>query len=80
MQDLDLDGQMTTSHEGSYIDSLTTTYGFHQLISDLTYLLPNSSSCIDLIFTDQPDLAVDSGFIQLFMAIAIIKLFLVNSI
>ena len=43
-----------TSYEGSHIDSLTTTYGFHQLISDPTHLLPNSSSCIDLIFTDQP--------------------------
>ena len=32
----------------------------HQLISDPTYLLPNSSSCIDLIFTDQPNLVLDS--------------------
>ena len=47
--------------EGSHIDSSTTTYGFHQLISDPTHLLPDSSSCIDLIFTDQPNLAVDSG-------------------
>ena len=49
-----------TSFEGSHIDSLTTLYGFHQLISDPTHLLPNSSSCIDLIY-DQPNLAVDSG-------------------
>ena len=48
-----------TSYEGSHIDSLTTTYGFHQLISDPTHLLPNSSSCIDLKFTDQPNLAVE---------------------
>ena len=40
------------SYEGSHIDSLTATYGFHQLISDPTHVLPNSSSCIDLIFTD----------------------------
>ena len=51
----------TASYEGSHIDSLTTTYGFHQLISDPTHLLPNSSSCIDFIFTDQPNLVVDSG-------------------
>ena len=50
-----------TSYEGSNIDSLTTTYGFHQLISDITHLLPYSSSCIDLIFTDQPNQPVDSG-------------------
>ena len=36
-------------------------YGFHQLISQPTHLLPQNSSCIDLIFTDQPDLIVDSG-------------------
>ena len=46
------------SYEGSHTDTLTSTYGFHQLISDLTQLLPNSSSCIDLIFADQPNLAV----------------------
>ena len=50
-----------TSYKGSRIDSLTTTYGFHQLISDPTHLLPNSSSCMDLIFTDPPNLAIDSG-------------------
>ena len=49
------------SYEGSHIDSLTTTYGLHQLISDPTHLLPDSSSCIDLTFTDQPNLAFDSG-------------------
>ena len=49
-----------TSYEGSHINFPTTTYGFHQLISDPTTLLPNSS-CIDLIFTDQPNLAADSG-------------------
>ena len=38
-----------------------TTYEFHQLTSDPTHLLPNSSSCTDLIFTDQPNLAVDRG-------------------
>ena len=47
-----------TSPEGTNIDSLTTMHGLHQLISDLTHLLPNSLSCIDLIFTDQPNLAV----------------------
>ena len=50
-----------TSDEGSHIDPLPNTYGFHQLISDPTHLLPNSSPCIDLIFTDQPNLAADSG-------------------
>ena len=32
-----------------------------QFISDPTHILPNSSICIDLIFTDQPNLVIDSG-------------------
>ena len=51
----------TQTSEGSQIDSLTTSYGFRQIISELTYILKNSSSCIDLIFTDQPSLIIDSG-------------------
>ena len=39
----------------------TTSYGFSQSISELTHILRNSSSCIDLIFTDQPSLIIDSG-------------------
>ena len=33
-------------------------YNFHQLISEPTHLLPQSKSCIDLVFTDQPDVVV----------------------
>ena len=51
----------TASLEGTDIDSLITMHTLHQLISDPTHLLPNSSSCIDLIFTDQPNLVVDCG-------------------
>ena len=47
--------------ECSRIDSLTTSYGFQQLISEPTHILKNSSSCIDLILTDQPNLITDSG-------------------
>ena len=50
-----------TSPEATDIDSLTTVHGLQQLISEPTHLLPNSLSCIDLIFTDQPNLVVDSG-------------------
>ena len=50
-----------TTYEGSNIDSLTTIHGLHQLISQPTHLLPTSSTCIDLIFTDQPNLVVNSG-------------------
>ena len=50
-----------TSPESTDIDSLTTVHGLQQLISEPTHLFPNSLSCIDLIFTDQPNLLVDSG-------------------
>ena len=35
---------------GTKIDSLTTTHGFKQLISDLTHILPQSFSCPDFNF------------------------------
>ena len=41
------------------INSLMSLYGFDQLISDPTHIMP--TSCLDLIFTDQPNLVVDSG-------------------
>ena len=40
---------------------LATSYGLSQIISDPTDFLPNSSSCIDLIFTNQPNLVTESG-------------------
>ena len=49
-----------TSNEGSQSDSLATIYGLQQRILDPADILPNSSTCIDLIFTDQPNLVVDS--------------------
>ena len=50
--------------EGTQVDSLTTSYGLSQVISDRTHILPNSSSCIDLIFTNQPNLVTESGVHQ----------------
>ena len=50
-----------TPYEGFHIDCLTATYEFHQLISDPNHLLTNFSSCTDLIFTDKPNLAVNSS-------------------
>ena len=50
-----------SNNEGVQIDSVTSTHGLEQLISELTHILSNSSSCIDLIFTNQPNLVADSG-------------------
>ena len=46
---------------GTQVYSLTTSYGLSQIISDPTHILPNSSSCIDLIFTNQPNLVTEGG-------------------
>ena len=66
--------------DGTGIDSLTTMPGLHQLISDPTHLLPTLLSCIDLIFTDQPNLALDCGVYPSVYPIIIIKSSIVNSI
>ena len=50
-----------------------TSYGFRLLISEPTHILKNSSSCIDLIFTDQPRLILPC------IQIVIIKLFIVKT-
>ena len=47
--------------EGSKLFLLTSSNGFSQLISEPTHVQANSSSCIDLIFTDQPNLSVNLG-------------------
>ena len=50
-----------TKMEGTHLEALTSLHNFHQLISEPTHLLPHSNSCIDLIFTDQPNLVVNCG-------------------
>ena len=50
-----------TTAEGTHLEALTSLHNFHQLISEPTHLLPQSNSCIDLIFTDQPNLVVNCG-------------------
>ena len=50
-----------SSSEGTQLESLSSLYGMKQLIADSTHVLGNSSSCIDLIFTNQPNLIMDAG-------------------
>ena len=47
--------------EGMKLLSLTSANGVSQLINEPTHLQTSNSSCIDLIFTDQPSLSVNSG-------------------
>ena len=50
-----------TNNKGIQIESISSLYGFSQLISEPAQILQNSSSCTDLIFTDQPNLVIKSG-------------------
>ena len=50
-----------SSRESTQLESLTSLYGMKQLITEPTHVLENSSSCIDLIFTNQPNLVMDAG-------------------
>ena len=50
-----------TTYEGKKLESLTSKSGFKQVTSDPTRILESSCSCIDLIFTSQPNLVMSSG-------------------
>ena len=50
-----------SSSEGNAVDTITKQYGLHQVIKEPTHILDNSSTCIDLIFTLQPNLIIESG-------------------
>ena len=49
------------SKEVSKLLALSSSNGFSQLINEPTHIQTNSTSCIDLNFTDTPALSVDSG-------------------
>ena len=46
------------------IDAVTSNCGLHQLIQEPTHILNSLSSCIDLIFTSEPNLAMESGVLS----------------
>ena len=50
-----------TFHEGSMVDAVTSNYQLYQLFQEPTHTRNLSSSCIDLIFTSQPNLVMESG-------------------
>ena len=49
-------GDMMTTADGTKIDSFTNSYGY-----SLTHIRPYCSSCLDLIFTNQPNLVIEGG-------------------
>ena len=49
------------SFEGNTTENVTSQLGLHQIINEPTHILPNSSSCMNLIFTSQPNMKIKSG-------------------
>ena len=50
-----------TTSEGKGIENISSQFGFHHVINEPTHILESSSSCIDLIFTSQPNFIIESG-------------------
>ena len=50
-----------TNFEDDTIENVTSLLGLRQVINEPMHILPNSSSCIDLIFTSQPNMVLKSG-------------------
>ena len=50
-----------TYFESSRIDTIASSFGLNQLIQVPTQVLTSSSTCIDLIFTWQPNWFMESG-------------------
>ena len=66
------------SIEGTQLDVVSSSHGLHQLIKAPTHLMENSVSFIDLIFTNQPKLVIDSGVHPSLHTNVIIKKYIVN--
>ena len=45
---------------GTSLQNVFNSYGLHQLVNQPTYVTDKSSSCIDLIITDQPNMFLDN--------------------
>ena len=50
-----------TTYEGSKIDGVTSQFGLQQIIKEHIHFIGDSSSCIDLILTTQPNLVMEAG-------------------
>ena len=48
-----------TSFNGSQIQLLTSKFGLSQIITEPTHILENSRTCIDLLFTSQPNMVME---------------------
>ena len=51
----------STNLQGTELAELAAQYSLNQIIDGPTHILPNSASCIDLIFTTETNFVTDSG-------------------
>ena len=72
--------QDSTNFEGITIENVTSQFGLSQIITEANHILESSSLCIDLIFTTQPNLVVESGVTHHCIQIVTIKLYSQNLI
>ena len=56
----------STTSQGNVLENITSQFGLQQIINEPTHILDNSSSCIDLIFTSQPNLIIESDCLPFF--------------
>ena len=59
--DFNMQSQDKTNFEGDAIENLTSQFVLYQVIKEPAHILDTSSSCINLIFTSQPNLITESG-------------------
>ena len=50
-----------TTYQGKALENVTSQFGLHQVIKELTHVLQNSSSCINLTTASPPNLIIESG-------------------
>ena len=51
----------STYLQGTELAELGAQYSLNQIIDRPTHILPNSATCIDLIFTNETNFVIDSG-------------------
>ena len=57
----DANANVAATAKGSQLGYFTSLYGMKQVITELAHILESFDGCIDLIFTNQPNIVMDSG-------------------
>ena len=55
------DNNSYSYRKNSYRENFIAVWIIYQVINEPTHIIENSSSCIDLIFTSEPNIVTESG-------------------